>query len=94
MLFPVTVSDGMKNKVTIYHVSKEQIADAIENCGVVKPDFAIVLDKSSKYEFYEIESMDIAPGSKQMVMCGNFKLSTATTEADSFETLKTLTFLV
>lgn len=89
MLFPVTVSDGIKSKTTIYHVSKEQIAEAITKGGIVKPDFAIVLDKSSKYETYEIESMDISPDTKQMVMCGNFKSETA---SDAFETLKTLTF--
>ena len=99
MLFSVTVPDGDKKFTIIYHVSKEQIESAIENTienagksNIVKPDFAIVLDKRNKYKTYEVESMDIAPNTKQMIMCGNFEILEADSQKDSFETLKTLTF--
>ena len=53
--------------------------------------FAILLDKSETYKNYEIESMDIISGKKQMAICGNFQVKNEV-QKDTFEVLKTLIF--
>ena len=73
------------------NISKEQIEYALKQGGVVRPDFAILLDKSETYKNYEIESMDIISGKKQMAICGNFQVKNEV-QKDTFEVLKTLIF--
>ena len=91
MFVPVTSFNGLKNKAIIFHISKEQIEYALKQGGVVRPDFAILLDKSETYKNYEIESMDIISGKKQMAICGNFQVKNEV-QKDTFEVLKTLIF--
>ena len=64
--------------------------------STLKPDFAIIINKSKNFVSYETESMDIEKKSGKMIICGNFRVADGSekgTEKDSFQIFNTLTFV-
>ena len=97
MFFPVC-SKSNKARVVLYHISNESVKTVMESdtSSTLKPDFAIIINKSKNFVSYETESMDIEKKSGKMIICGNFRVADGSekgTEKDSFQIFNTLTFV-
>ena len=87
MFLPVC-SESNKARVVLYHISNESVKTVMESdmSSTLKPDFAIIINKSKNFVSYETESMDIEKKSGKMIICGNFRVADGSekgTEKDS-----------